>query len=53
MASAQSDDTHGLVLRGKILKIRNDRSQKGAVSLHLDLGLEFANTGSALAEGGV
>ena len=47
LASAQSDDTHGLLLRGKVLKVRIDRSQKGYVSLLVDLSLDFSNEGSA------
>ena len=46
IARAQSDDTHGLVLRGKITKIRTDRSHKGYVDLWLDVNFEFVNTGS-------
>lgn len=47
LANAQSDDTHGLVLRGKVLNVRTDWSQKGYVDLLLDLSLDFSNDGSA------
>jgi hypothetical protein len=46
---AQSEDTHGLLLRGKVLKVRTDRSYKGYVDLKLDLSLDFSNEGSAPA----
>jgi hypothetical protein len=46
-AMAQADDTRGLLLHGKVLNIRTDRSQKGYVDLFLDLSLEFYNAGSA------
>ena len=49
LASAQSEDTHGLRLRGKVLKVRTDRSYKGYVDLKLDLSLNFFNEGSAPA----
>jgi len=49
LASAQSEDTHGLLLRGKVLKVRTDRSYKGYVDLKLDLSLDFCNEGSAPA----
>lgn len=45
IVSAQSDDTHGLVLRGKVLKTWTDRSQNGFVDLMIDLNLDFANAG--------
>lgn len=47
MANAQTEDTHGLVLRGKVLKIQTDRSHKGYVDLLLDVSLDFSNAGSA------
>ena len=47
LAKAQSDDTRGLLLHGKVLNIRTDRSQKGYVDLWLDLDLAFYNAGSA------
>jgi hypothetical protein len=47
IATAKADDTRGLVLRGKILKIRTDRTHDGYVTLVLDLSLEFFNAGSA------
>lgn len=47
LAKAQSDDTRGLLLTGKVLNIRTDRSQKGYLDLWLDLDLAFYNAGSA------
>jgi hypothetical protein len=41
LAKAQSDDTRGLLLHGKVLNIRTDRSQKGYLDLWLDLDLAF------------
>jgi hypothetical protein len=49
LANAQSEDTHGLLLRGKVLKVQTDRSYKGYVDLKLDLSLDFSNEGSAPA----
>jgi CubicO group peptidase (beta-lactamase class C family) len=47
LAKAQSDDTRGLLLHGKVLKMRTDRSIKGYLDLWLDLDLAFYNAGSA------
>ena len=47
LVSAKSDDTRGLLLTGKVLKIRTDRSYKGYVDLWLDLSMDFSNEGSA------
>lgn len=44
---AQSDDTHGLVLRGKALKTWTDRSLANYVDLRIDVALNFVNVGSA------
>ncbi len=44
---AQSNDAHGLVLRGKALKTWTDRSRANYVDLRIDLSLKFSNTGTA------
>jgi hypothetical protein len=44
---AQGNDSHGLVLRGKVLKTLTDRSQANYIDLRIDLSLNFSNAGTA------